>query len=85
MVRTVRRAIPPAPGQMQELVGKLSTVTRATVEWTALIAYGVLGIGLVDDLLRPVLVGPDAINPKRSRPPSIVRFFVLCATARSAA
>ena len=125
LARTVRRAIPLAPEHRQELVGKFSTVIRATVKgsllvaavqgvlggfafwflgvsavllWSvlmafmslvpavgaaivwlpvaiyflvtgalwqgvALIAYGLLVIGLIDNLLRPLLVGKDTRMP----------------------
>ena len=38
-------------------------VTGALWQWVALTAYGVLVIGLVDNLLRPLLVGKDARLP----------------------
>ena len=38
-------------------------ITGATWQGTALLAYGVLVIGLVDNLLRPVLVGKDTRMP----------------------
>lgn len=125
VVRAVRRAIPLAPRHKQELFGKFTTVIRATVKGTllvaaiqgvlggiafwylgvraallwgvvmaflsllpvfgaalvwlpvalyffvtgalwqgiALLAYGVLVIGLVDNVLRPVLVGRDTRMP----------------------
>jgi predicted PurR-regulated permease PerM len=125
VVRSLRRAVPLAPAHQQELLGKFSTVIRATVKgnllvaavqgalgglafwfldvggallWAVLmaflsllpaigaglvwlpvaawfllsgavwqglglIAYGVLVIGLVDNLLRPILVGKDTGMP----------------------
>jgi len=125
LVRVVRNAIPLAPAHKQELFGKFTTVIRATVKGTlivaaiqgvlggvafwfldvrspllwgvlmaflsllpvigaglvwlpvaiylfaigavwqaiALIAYGVLVIGLVDNMLRPILVGKDTQMP----------------------
>ena len=125
VARAVRRTIPLAPAQQQDLVDKFSTVIRATVKgnllvaaiqgalgglafwfldvtgallWAvlmaflslvpavgaglvwlpvalyflttgalwqaiALIAWGVLVIGLIDNLLRPVLVGKDTRMP----------------------
>jgi predicted PurR-regulated permease PerM len=125
MVRDVRRAIPLAPDHTEELLGKFTTVIRATIKgnllvaaiqgalgglafwylgvggallwavlmaflsllpaigaglvWVpvaawflvtgaiwkgvALTAFGVLVIGLVDNLLRPVLVGKDTRMP----------------------
>jgi len=125
LVRSAKRALPLAPSQQQELLGKFSTVIRATVKgnllvaaiqgtlgglafwflgvggallggvlmaflsllpaigaglvWApvalyfllsgavwkgvALIAWGVLVIGLIDNVLRPLLVGKDTRMP----------------------
>lgn len=68
-----RRALPLAPAHKQELLGKFTTVIRATVKgnllvaavWQGLVlmAWGVLVIGLIDNLLRPLLVGKDTGMP----------------------